>query len=79
MGNPDLENMFLYHAPTDAAKWRHTAINSLLLETARKLVSLTPSSRDQSLMLTKLQEAKHWANSAVACNHSLLVEFKEQA
>lgn len=36
------------------------------LGAARELVALTPAGRDQSLMLTALQEAMHWANSAIA-------------
>jgi len=68
----ELENRFLYHPPTDAAKWRHTAISQLTLELAKKIVTLTPASRQQSLALTHLEEVRMWANAAVACNHGLL-------
>jgi hypothetical protein len=75
--DPDLENRFLYHPPTPAAAWRHAAVNSLTLEFARKLVKLTPASREQSLALTRLKEAQMWANGAVACNHGLLTPAEE--
>lgn len=69
----DLERLFLYHQPGPAAQWRHAAINSEMLATARKLCGLMPPCRERSVMLTKLQEARMWANAAVACNQEMLI------
>jgi hypothetical protein len=39
-----------------------------VLEAATELCALTPSSREQSLMLTALEEAMMWGNAAISRN-----------
>ena len=64
----DLHNRFTYHAPKDGQAVRYEAIRGELLAVARYIVRQTPASREQSLALTKLEEAMFWANAAIARN-----------
>lgn len=54
----------------------HAAVRKLMIETAEKLVELTgpKPSREQSLMLTALQEAAMWANADIAMDAPLIRE-----
>jgi hypothetical protein len=65
----DIDTRFTYHPPRDDEQ---AATYAEIRETFRKLahwlVSKTPSSREQSLAMTKLEEAVFWANAAVARN-----------
>lgn len=66
----DLEERFNYHPPpTDSVIYAHTTMRSAMLTAARNVVAKTPPCREQSLALTKLEEAMMWANAAVARNH----------
>ncbi len=38
----------------------------MLRDVAQGLATITPPGREQSLMLTALEEAMHWANAAIA-------------
>lgn len=64
----DMNNRFNYHAPSNIKADRHIAVRINLKQVAIQLVNLTPASREQSLMLTKLEEAMFWANAAIARN-----------
>lgn len=58
---------FGYHPPsTDDVKKRHEEVRSLLGNVAITLTDWVPKGREQSLMLTKLEEAMMWANAAIA-------------
>lgn len=60
-------NDLSYHQPTNPmVGMQHDEIRAILRQTASNLIDLTPVSREQSLMLTAIEEAMHWANSAVA-------------
>jgi hypothetical protein len=64
----ELERRFNYHPPVEPGKKeRHEEIRDLLLNTADSIVGLTgPSTREQSLAITHLEEAMFWANAAIA-------------
>ena len=63
----DLDNRFRYHAPrTEERAQAHTTIRETLCDVAHQLVGVVPSGREQSLMLTKLEEAMFWANAGLA-------------
>jgi hypothetical protein len=64
----DLENRFTYHAPKEGQPETYTHIRAEIRDLAFTLVALTPQSREQSLMLTHLEEVMFWANAAVARN-----------
>lgn len=63
-----LEHRFAHHPPdTQEKKDRHEAVRDTLLEAADGLVVLTGApTREQSLAITKLEEAMFWANAAIA-------------
>ena len=64
--NDDLENRFNYHKPDEAKAKRHETARSRCLDLARTIVDLTPEGREQSLAVTKIEEAMFWANAALA-------------
>lgn len=63
-----LAHRFQFH-PADAqnTKDAHETVRDVCLEAADKIVEATgPESREQSLAITKLEEAMFWANAAIA-------------
>lgn len=67
-----LAHRFAYHpADTQQKKDMHELVRDTLLEAADKIVGFTgPPSREQSLAITKLEEAMFWANAAIARDNS---------
>lgn len=64
-----IQSDFGYHQPSnDRVKANHEDVRALLRDAARRIVEHTPSGREQSLALTKLEEAMFWANAAIARN-----------
>lgn len=63
-----VEKAFTYHAPKEGQPARYTAIRDAAKALAVLIVTETPVSREQSLALTKLEEAVMWANAAIARN-----------
>ncbi len=57
-----------YHAPHEDQQDRYVAINDLTARCAELMCELAPASRELSLAITKLREARMWANAAIACN-----------
>lgn len=45
-----------------------SAVRGACKVTAQVVLNVTPASREQSLALTKLEEAMFWANAAIARN-----------
>lgn len=68
MNLEELENRFTYHAPRGDQAERYEKIRALGLKIASDFKFLTPESREQSIALTKLDEAVMWANAAIARN-----------
>lgn len=66
--NDALAHRFAYHPPRTQDKVeRHEQVRAVCLGAAEELVMLTgPESREQSLAITKLEEAMFWANAAIA-------------
>ena len=63
-----VENNFIYHPPTGNQSLRYETIRESAKNLARLLMAITPKSREQSLALTKLEEAVFWANASIARN-----------
>ncbi|HVI77812.1 MAG TPA: hypothetical protein VM715_06545 [Candidatus Acidoferrum sp.] len=63
-----LAHRFAYHPPaTDEKRKCHEHVREVCLIAAEEIVTLTgPSTREQSLAITKLEEAMFWANAAIA-------------
>jgi hypothetical protein len=64
----ELALRFTYHPPKENQPARYTGIRNRARELADLIVQYTPASREQSLALTKLEEAVMWANAAIARN-----------
>lgn len=64
----DLANRFQHHAPHGDQAERYGRMRGQMQSLAEFVVMNTPACREQSLALTKLEEAMMWANAAVARN-----------
>lgn len=64
----DIENRFTYHSPKTDQPQRYVRLRGEAREMALNIIRFTPPSREQSLALTKLEEAIFWANAAIARN-----------
>ena len=63
-----LDKAFTYHPPKENQTPRYEHIRDKGKELATTIVNFTPVSREQSLALTKLEEAIMWANASIARN-----------
>lgn len=63
-----LDRDFTYHETKPGQLPRYRAIRSRARELAYMVAAYTPPSREQSLALTKLEEAVMWANAGIARN-----------
>lgn len=64
----DLKVRFSYHAPKDDQVPRYIGLRGMGAQFATRILEETPPSREQSLALTKIEEAVFWANAAIARN-----------
>lgn len=63
-----VENDFTYHSPKDDQPERYKFLRDEAKVLALNICKLTPVSREQSIALTKLEEAIFYANAAIARN-----------
>lgn len=63
-----INSAFVYHPPKDDQPARYVAIRDAGKAFAMLIASSTPTSREQSVALTKLEEVVMWANAAIARN-----------
>lgn len=61
-----LEVRFSYHAPKPEQVDVYNEIRNTAHNLAKLVVDKTPASREQSLALTKIEEAVMWANAGLA-------------
>jgi len=66
MSPEELECRFTYHEPQEGQPDLYERIRAKSRELAELIVEVTPESREQSLAVTKVEEATMWANAAVA-------------
>lgn len=66
MPDIDIDNRFAYHRPTHERKQAHERVRNAARDLAQTIDALTPESREQSLAITKTEEAMFWANAAIA-------------
>lgn len=71
-----LYNTFTYHRPKASQPDRYEQLRSDALSLAVRICSLTPTSREQSLALTKLEEAIMFANAAIARNEDFRKDYE---
>lgn len=65
-----IERTFKYHAPHSNQPERYMRLRDAARALAERIVNNTPPSREQSLALTKLEEALFFANAGIARNES---------
>ncbi len=63
-----LANTFTYHPPKGSQAQRYEMLRGNAQKLAFEIATFTPESREQSLALTKLEEAIFFANAAIARN-----------
>lgn len=67
----EMDERCVYHPPTPRAVELHDTVNGAV----RALMGFfndLPDGRELALAMTKLEEARHWANAAIARNHARL-------
>ena len=62
----DLKPRFTYHPPDESQARKHEDIRGHALDFANMITRITPPSREQSLAITRLEEAIFWVNAAIA-------------
>lgn len=62
----DLDRRFRYSKPDADKATKHTEVNELTLELAKKLCDLCPDGRNLALALTHLEDVRMRANAAIA-------------
>lgn len=68
----EIQNRVNYHRPTEEAVGRHERVRGVIFEALEKISEAVPPCREQSLAITKLEEAMFWANAGIARNHDKL-------
>jgi len=66
----ELDKVYTYHPPKGNQQERYVTIREMAKAFAALILGATPTSREQSLALTKLEEVVMWANSAIARNEN---------
>lgn len=66
MDSAELDTRFTYHAPKPGQPEKYTRLRDKAKEFAALVVELCPESREQSLAITKIEEASMWANAGIA-------------
>lgn len=61
-----------YQAPTEEAKRVHNEVNNATETLALFFERILPEGREKALVHTHLEEARFWANAAIARNHDKL-------
>lgn len=64
----DLENRFTYHKPKEGQTEKYQELRDAARDLAFQIVQSQPEGREQSLAITKLEEAIMWANAGIARN-----------
>ena len=65
-----IDRNFTYHKPFGDQPERYAAIRAKAAELAELVNTTTPTSREQSLALTNIEQAVMWANAAIARNET---------
>ena len=66
VSSEELDNRFAYHSPKPGQAEKYQSIRDKAKEMASLILSEVPESREQSLSITKLEEATMWANASIA-------------
>lgn len=72
MDSIEIERRVTYHPPNGEAITRHGLVRNIIAEAMKTISTVVPDCREQSVALTKIEEAMFWANAGIARNHDLL-------
>jgi hypothetical protein len=61
---------FVYHAPKGDQAQRYGRITEAAKDFAKVVEEVAPASEERSLALRRVQEARMWANAAIAINEA---------
>ena len=75
----DIEKRFTYHPPHSDQVNRYELIRARFRSLALFICTMTPRSREQSLAITKLEEAMMWTNAGMARNETAEAKAKRRA
>lgn len=64
----DLDKNFKYHQPDEEKRALHAEVRGKARSLADTVLVRCPPGREQSIALTKIEEAMFWANAAIARN-----------
>jgi hypothetical protein len=64
----EIRNRMTYHAPSPKGIERHADLATSIGRAMHEIEDACIDSREKSLAITKLEEAKFWASAAVARN-----------
>lgn len=67
----NIDETFKYHKPMGNQGERYVILREKAKELAFLIQQHTPTSREQSVALTNLQQAVMWANAAIAINEAV--------
>jgi hypothetical protein len=73
----NINNIFCYHTPSPDQVSKDFSLRENAKSLAQLVLDLTPRSREQSLALTKIEEATMWATAAVARNEPDVVTLEQ--
>ncbi len=62
----EIDNRFEYHTPNEEQQKKYVALRLMGKIFAESVCRMVPSSREQSLALTKIEEAVMFANAGIA-------------
>ena len=68
MDRNEIKNRFTYHSPKEDQPERYVSIRDAAKMFATLIIQIVPESREQSLAITKIEEAVMWANAGIARN-----------
>lgn len=74
MDKSEARERVTYHAPNDEARRRHETLSVLFERMLLEVNTIVPAGREQSIVFTKLEEAKMWASAGVARNQHIFEE-----
>ncbi len=64
----NVRECFTYHKPDDVRAAKHESVNTQTAALAELYMDVCPESPEATLAVRKLQEARMWANAAIATN-----------
>lgn len=76
MATFDLDNIFIYHAPTPEQVDQYQRVRDAAKEFCRVMLDNTPEGADQSAAVRLIREAVMTANAAIALDGQLYVQPK---